>query len=153
VKRVLLTGMSGTGKSTVIQKLSELGYNAVDLDQPDWSEYNEEGDWIWREDRVRKLLAEFDGDILFVSGCATNQVEFRSMFDHVILLSAPQDVIIERLRSRTNNPYGKRPEELAEVLGYMETVEPLLRRGADYEIVTTVPMEDLISSILRSVGV
>ncbi|HHX29287.1 MAG TPA: AAA family ATPase [Firmicutes bacterium] len=145
--------MSGTGKSTVIQKLSELGYNAVDLDQPDWSEYNEEGDWIWREDRVRKLLAEFDGDILFVSGCATNQVEFRSMFDHVILLSAPQDVIIERLRSRTNNPYGKRPEELAEVLGYMETVEPLLRRGADYEIVTTVPMEDLISSILRSVGV
>lgn len=153
MKRVLLTGMSGTGKSTVIQKLSELGYNAVDLDQPDWSEYNEEGDWIWREDRVRKLLAEFDGDILFVSGCATNQVEFRSMFDHVILLSAPQDVIIERLRSRTNNPYGKRPEELAEVLGYMETVEPLLRRGADYEIVTTVPMEDLISSILRSVGV
>mgnify|MGYP003902087583 CR=1 FL=1 len=147
-----MTGMSGTGKSTVIQRLSELGYKAVDLDHPDWSEHDEEGDWIWREDRVRRLLADFDGDILFVSGCATNQVKFRPMFDHVILLSVPAEVIVERLRSRTNNPYGKRPEEVAEVLGYIKTVEPLLRRAADYEIVTTVPVEEVISKILRSVG-
>ncbi len=152
MKRVLLTGMSGTGKSTVIEKLSELGYAAVDLDHPDWSEYDEERDWIWREDRVQKLLTDFDGDILFVSGCATNQVKFRSMFDYIILLSAPREVIVERLRSRTNNPYGKRPEELAEVFGYIETVEPFLRRAAHCEIVTTVPVDEVVSKILRAVG-
>jgi len=151
VKRVLLTGMSGTGKSTVIEKLSGLGYAAVDLDHPDWSEYDEEGDWIWREDRVQKLLTDFDGDILFVSGCATNQVKFRSMFDHVILLSAPEDVIVERLRLRTNNPYGKRPEEVAAVLGYIKTVEPLLRRAASAEIVTTAPVDEVVMKILRAV--
>ena len=52
MKRVLLTGMSGTGKSTVIEKLSELGYADVDQDHPDWSEYDVEGDLICREDRV-----------------------------------------------------------------------------------------------------
>lgn len=34
MKRVLLTGMSGTGKSTVIDKLAEGGYRAVDTDYP-----------------------------------------------------------------------------------------------------------------------
>jgi dephospho-CoA kinase len=32
VKRVLLTGISGVGKSTVIQHLAARGYKAVDTD-------------------------------------------------------------------------------------------------------------------------
>jgi predicted ATPase len=32
MKRVLLTGMSGTGKSTVIKELAARGYKAVDTD-------------------------------------------------------------------------------------------------------------------------
>lgn len=151
MKRVLLTGMSGTGKSSVISRLSGLGYKAVDLDHPAWSEYNDELDWVWREDLVEQLLAEEDGDLLFVSGCATNQVKFHSRFSHIILLSAPAGVLIERLKTRTNNPYGKRPEELAEVLGYLETVEPLLRRVAGHEIVTTMPLDEVVSTILRIV--
>jgi len=73
------------------------------------------------------------------------------MFDHVILLSAPEDVIVERLRLRTNNPYGKRPEEVAAVLGYIKTVEPLLRRAASAEIVTTAPVDEVVMKILRAV--
>src|SRR5215470_14919911 len=32
MKRVLLTGMSGTGKSSVIRALADLGYKAIDTD-------------------------------------------------------------------------------------------------------------------------
>jgi dephospho-CoA kinase len=145
--------MSGTGKSTVIGKLAELGYKAIDLDDPAWSEYDEEADWIWREDLVQRLLAEDDGALLFVSGCPTNQVKFYSQFDHIILLSAPADVLVERLRSRTNNSYGKRPEELNDVLTYLKTVEPRLRRVAGHEIDTTVPLEHVVSTILEVVDV
>ena len=34
----LITGMSGTGKSAVIQELASRGYPAHDLDTPEWSE-------------------------------------------------------------------------------------------------------------------
>jgi shikimate kinase len=57
MKRVFLTGMSGTGKSTVTGRLAALGYKAVDLDEPTWSMYDDEADWIWREERVEQLRA------------------------------------------------------------------------------------------------
>ena len=151
MKRILLTGMSGTGKSTLIQELGARGYKSIDMDEPGWSEFSADGDWIWREDRVAELLAVEDSEVLFISGCAENQVRFYPQFDHIILLSAPADVLVERLMTRTNNPYGKRPEELADVLFYVETVEPLLRRGATQEVDASAPLEKVLDTVLSLV--
>jgi shikimate kinase len=150
-KRILLTGMSGTGKSTVIGELAARGYPAIDMDELGNSEYAPDGDWIWRVDPIQAFLDQDNGDARFVSGCATNQVIFYPQFDEIVLLSAPAAVLIERLATRTNNPYGKHPDELAEVLGYLETVEPLLRRGATHEIDTTAPLDQVVEAILRLV--
>lgn len=158
MKRILLTGMSGTGKSTVIRALAERGYKAVDSDSDEWSVWaddslqpNTEPDWIWREDRIQGLLSNENADALFISGCKTNQGKFYPQFDHIVLLSAPADLIIERLTTRTTNPYGKRPEDLAQVLRYLETVEPLLRCGATLEIDTSDPLDQVVQTILRHV--
>jgi dephospho-CoA kinase len=165
VKRILLTGMSGTGKSTIIDELATRGYKAVDADCDEfsqWVEFTDDSDpfgspvevnrdWVWREDRIQNLLSTEDTDVLFLSGCAANMPKFLPQFDHVILLSAPAVVIVERLCARTNNPYGKRPDEIARVLDLVERVEPLLRRAADHEIDTSAPLEDVVASVLRLV--
>jgi shikimate kinase len=162
MKRVLITGMSATGKSTVIGELAARGYTAVDADSNEWSEWVDvesngpEGpdagrDWIWREDRIQRLLSIDDAEILFVSGCASNQGKFHAQFDHIVLLSAPTKVIIRRLATRTNNPYGKQPDEVAQVLRYVQTIEPLLRRGASLEVDTSVPVAQVIAIILAHV--
>ena len=77
--------------------------------------------------------------------------KFLPQFDHVILLSAPADVIVERLGTRTNNSYGKRPGEVARVLGLLETVEPLLRNAAGHEIDTSARLDDVVGTVLRIV--
>ena len=163
MKRVLLTGMSGTGKSTLIGELASRGYKAIDTDSDEWSEWvadtgdfgapeeTVEQDWVWREDRIQDLLATEDADVLFVSGCKTNQGKFYPQFDHIILLSAPTPVLVERLATRTNNPYGKHPDELARILGHIQTVEPRLRRTATVEVDTSATVDRVIETILRHV--
>jgi len=153
MKRILLTGMSGTGKSSVIEELRYRKFNAIDMDEPGWSTHDSEGNQQWCESRLQAAFDAAGEQTLFVGGCAENQVKFYPQFTHIILLSIPAEVLVERLQSRTNNPYGKRPEELAEVLQYLKTVEPLLRRGATYEIQTTIPIEQVIAEILAYVAV
>jgi shikimate kinase len=137
VARVLITGMSGVGKSSLLQELARRGYHTVDTDYGDYHE-TVDGERLWRGDRIAALLAE-DGPLI-VSGTTRNQVVLYPLFDHIVLLSAPSEVLVERLRTRTTNPYGKDPTQIAETLDYLETVEPLLREAATLEVVTTVPV-------------
>jgi len=154
--------MSGSGKSTLVRALAARGYRAIDTDSDEWSEWavdrgaapgGEDGgaDWIWREDRLRRLLATADAAPLFVAGCKSNQGRFYPQFDHVVLLSAPTPVLLERLATRTTNPYGKRPDELARILRHIETVEPLLRRSATLEVDTSAPLEQVVETLLALV--
>jgi shikimate kinase len=129
--------MSGVGKSSLLLELARRGYHTVDTDYGDYHE-TVDGERLWREDRIAALLAE--AGPLIVSGTTRNQVVFYPLFDHIVLLSAPSEVLVERLRTRTTNPYGKDPAQITETIDYLETVEPLLREAATLEVVTTVPV-------------
>jgi dephospho-CoA kinase len=165
VKRVLITGISGVGKSTVTEALAARGYKSVDADTDEFSQWvtveddagipgtpvEVDRDWMWREDRIDALLSNEDAGVLFVSGCAANMGRFVPRFDHVVLLSAPAEVIVERLGTRTNNPYGKRPDEVARVLDLRDSVEPVLRNIAEHEIDTSASLDDIVTTLLRLV--
>jgi dephospho-CoA kinase len=142
--KVLVTGMSGTGKSAVLQVLSGRGHHVVDTDTDQWSRWvtqpDGSPDWIWREDAITALLTSHQHGHLFVAGCKTNQGKFYPQFDHVALLSAPADILLARIAARTSNPYGKQPGERAEILRYLAEVEPRLRATATVEIDATAPL-------------
>lgn len=142
--------MSGTGKSSVVRALVASGYKAVDTDDG-WCEPLPDGRQQWREDAIAALLASEDADVLFVAGCEENQVRFHLEFDHIILLSAPAEVLLDRLANRTANSYGKAPAELSRILDDLATIEPLLRRSADHEVCTTIPLSDVVATVLRLV--
>lgn len=77
--------------------------------------------------------------------------KFFPQFDHVVLLSAPANVIVERLRTRTSNPYGQQPNEIARVLGLLVTLEPLLRHTAGHEVNTSACIDDVVETLLQLV--
>jgi RNase adaptor protein for sRNA GlmZ degradation len=147
--KVLVTGMSGTGKSAALQMLAERGHRVVDTDTDQWSHWvtlpDGSPDWIWHEDAIRALLASHRRGHLFVAGCKTNQGKFYPQFDHIALLTAPADVLLARIAARTSNPYGKHPAERAQIMRDLAEVEPLLRATATIEIDATA----LLSHVVR----
>jgi dephospho-CoA kinase len=151
VAKVLVTGMSGTGKSSALQMLGEKGHRVVDTDTDQWSEWVTEPDgsqdWIWREAAIAELLKTHRQGHLFVAGCKTNQGKFYPLFDHIVLLSAPTDVLLERIASRTDNPYGKQPVERALILQHLAEVEPLLRATATVEVDASAPLSVVVRQL------
>lgn len=139
--RVLVTGMSGAGKSTLLAELADRGHRTVDTDYGGWVL----ADGLWDEPRVHALLDAHPD--LVVSGTVSNQGSVRNRFDHVVLLSAPLEVLLERIGTRTSNPYGRTAAERAEVARHVETVEPLLRRAASVELDGRRPVLELADEV------
>ena len=135
--RVLVTGMSGAGKSTLLDELSRRGYSTVDTDYGGWHR----PDGTWDEQRMGELLDQ--QATVVVSGTADNQGRFYGRFHHVVLLSAPFPVLIDRVVNRSNNPYGKTAEQRADIERYVREVEPLLRRGATVTLDARRPVGEL----------
>jgi RNase adaptor protein for sRNA GlmZ degradation len=147
---VLLTGMSGTGKSALVAELRRRGHTAYDADEDGFSEPRADGRWGWRVDRVGDLLARDPGGPAFFAGCSEEQAGLP--FDVRVLLTAPQEVLVERLRTRRGNAYGRGGTELAQVLADLVAVEPLLRRSADLVLTTTVPTAEVADLLLERVA-
>jgi dephospho-CoA kinase len=142
--------MSGTGKSTVLAELGRRGYDVVDTDEPGWTEWSDEdGGIVWREDRIAELLArELDGP-LYVSGAASNQGRFYAHFDAVVLLSAPLEVLLDRIEGRTTNDFGKAPEERERIISDFAEFEHRLRATCTHELDDTQPIEDIVAELIR----
>lgn len=139
--RVLVTGMSGAGKSTLLAAIARRGYETIDTEDDGW----EQPGARWDEPRMSSLLAEHS--TIAVSGTAENQGQFYDRFEHVIYLVVPLEVLLDRVRTRTGNPYGKTAEQQADITRYVEEVEPLIRRGASLELDGRLPVTTLADRV------
>lgn len=145
--RVLITGMSGAGKSTILAALADRGYRTVDTDYDGWELPGAQ----WDAPRMAGLLARHT--TIAVCGTAQNQGDFYDRFEQVVYLYAPLDVLLERVRTRMNNPYGKTPAQQRDMARFVDEVEPLIRRTATLELDGTLDLSllvDRVEQLLRS---
>jgi hypothetical protein len=95
-----------------------------------------------------RLLASQDEPTLYVSGCMSNQGKFYDRFDAIVLLSAPAEVILDRVESRTTNDYGRGPGERDRILSHLASVEPMLRATCTHEIDASRPLVDVVNELI-----
>lgn len=141
MSHLLITGMSGAGKTTLLLELARRGHHVVDTDYDGWVL----PDGTWDEARMSALLATDHS--LVVSGTVENQGLFYHRFAAVVLLSAPVDVLIERVSARTNNPYGRSTADQSLIRQQVLDVEPLLRSSSTLELDGRRPVSELADEI------
>ncbi len=139
--RILLTGMSGVGKTTTLAELQKRGYLVIDLDATGictWRniktrkrvQYGWKGrdrTWlakhVWHCDikTLKRFLSCIRKDkTVFVAGMADNFRPFSKVFDKAFVLYADDAVIKRRLARRTNNHFAKREDEMLYMFEYVK---------------------------------
>jgi hypothetical protein len=148
VSRVLRTGMPGTGQPPIMRERRRQGVTAIDRDDPGWSTWGPDGHQRWLEaPRQTALDAAHSGPVC-VSGCAEHQVTLYPQFRQIVLLSAPPDLMQNRLAGRESHAYGTRPAELARMLEHLARRAPFLRQSATPAMDTTAPVEQLVATLM-----
>lgn len=150
--KVLLTGMSGVGKSTVLEELRGRGWRTVDADEDGLvDEYPDRTD-LRVADLEAILRQPRDDRPLVVAATGEGQQRLYPLVDHVVALTAPWPVIEERLATRTTHGFGSDPSERERVRADLEAYEPLILRGADLVLDTSADRVEQVVDRLDALG-
>lgn len=160
---VQVDGLSGTGKTTVAQELRHRGYSALDADatfayfgDPETGKPTDEQrreNWIWDLSKVKALADRSARDIVFVCGGALNQEKISEVFDKRFTLVIDNETLKHRLLTRTNNDFGKHPDELAEQLNLNNTIIDYAKSIGSIVIDATKPIDAVVDEILAKAHV
>ena len=144
MRTLLLTGMSGVGKSAVLKKLAERGILCVDLDDG-WM-LEGVGERLIDVNAVQRFMDSHSTQPIVLAGCAMNQGELD--VDRRILLTASVQTMKARIAGRTN-PFGKDEATWQMILADKGAIEPILQAKCDLVINTDQPLYETVRKIRR----
>jgi shikimate kinase len=167
-----ITGIAGSGKSTVQHELKSRGYEAYDTDDDGFAKWHNDltgyvhpKSSVKKEDRTEEFLKIHSWKvprieieelatcakrkIIFLCGVASNEDELRDLFEAVFELTIDDETLINRLTTRTNNDWGKQPQELKKTLESQHNADELYRKHNPILIDATQPVDIVVDTILR----
>ncbi len=164
--RYLITGVAGTGKSTVAEELARRGYAAFDADAG-FSYYVEKAtgercdhpqtpslEWYAKHERVfdeavlEHIFADYDGEPLFLASITANQSKYYPEFDKIFLLTTDDETVMERLKMRTNSTFGKHPVDMHRVLSGKTDFDETVKNAGAIVIDSTQSLEKVVATII-----
>ncbi len=158
---IQIDGISGTGKTTLAEELTRRGYNAVDSDATfgyfgnpetgDPTSQEIQANWIWDLDKVKELARLSSEEIIFICGGAMNQDRVRNLFSRRFTLVIDDETMKQRLLNRTNNHFGKNPDDLARQLEWNRGTVVYAKSIGSIVIDATKPIEEVADVILKQV--
>ncbi len=170
---IYITGVSGTGKSTVWAELKNRGIEAYDVDEDGlarWQnnktryihpkssvkahqrtqEFLANHSWNIPRNYVEKLNQRAKNKDIYLCGVVYNETELKDLFTKVIALSIDRNELIHRLKTRTNNNFGKSKHELKHVIERHKTVNQYYKSAGYLIIDSNRPLKQVINDILNS---
>lgn len=151
-QKILITGIAGSGKSTLSATLRGLGHEAYDIEDIDgmFAMYRKDtgapyddfvnadpekiknSQWLCAVSKLKELLSSQKKEVAFYCGVASNMDEVIPFFNKVLLLKADPTVLHGRLSRREGtDDMGNAEEGRQVVLGWKDWWEnEMLEKGA-----------------------
>jgi dephospho-CoA kinase len=167
MKKVYITAIAGTGKSTLANVLKERGFNTIDVDHvqdmcswvnkktgkkafvphPD-NKFIDEHDYQCDMSVLEELMNQFN-DHVFVFGSVGDNSAFTPLFDTLILLQCEPKTLIHRLQSRDTNEFGKVKEVQGRMLEWKKKFDALTLKAGAVPISTEMDIEAVADEVAK----
>lgn len=168
---IYITGVEGTGKSTICNELVLRGFTAYDMDElkiaaicdretgevavypRDPAErtrsWRKAHSWCIVSSRFDLVEDQAANNTVILCGTAENETDFLHRFSLVIALVADVNTIKDRLLHRSGkNNYGKNPNELETVLQKQSVISGYYSDIGAHLIDSTQPIEKVVREII-----
>jgi gluconate kinase len=155
-RNYLVEGLSGAGKSSVYEELIRRGYKAISTDRA-WK-YRADPDTglpgrpirydnsMWDQQKAVSELESPEPEVLFVCGSSRNRDRFLPYFTKIFNLRIDDDTMRRRLQERTNNEFGKQPDEVELMLRLNRSDE---KPAGAIDVDATQPLNQVVDELLR----
>ena len=161
---IYITGVPGTGKTTLTSEFLKMGYFAIDLDEfSHWEhkeskernnwfpgasrDFLENHEWVCDLGALKKVINEHADEDVFVFGVMDSRKEAFSVFDMIILLQISTETAFKRVDLRNNNDFGKGNIEKEWIKSWKDGFEKgLIEKGA-----IVISAEEPIGVILNKI--
>lgn len=172
-KSIFITGIAGSGKSTISKTFRDLGYESydiedlddmfimvrkdtgelfVDYDNSDLSKVNNSR-WICNIEKLKELVDNQKEGIAFYCGIASNNLDLMDLFDKSLLLSANPEEINNRLLPREGTSDHSNTEAgRNRVLGYKDEFEQKMLNAGMVIVNANSNPKEIVTEILRIIS-
>lgn len=167
-KKILVTGVSGTGKTTVLKEMKKQGFTAIGLDEtPDLSywvhkktgeklikkaefskEFLSEYEWVCDLELLATLLAQYAESVV-VAGNVENILECMEYCDETLLLVCTPETFFARIDSRSDNEYGQSEEAKEFIMSYYERDNKKCLEAGAIAIDAEQSVEKVIEAVMK----
>jgi dephospho-CoA kinase len=168
-KSILITGVTGTGKSAICDELKNLGYKAFSIEDIDglftmvdkktgkrFKNYDndnfemvKQADWICDKKKLQRLMRKNSDGIVFYNGTASNLDDLLPLFDKIFLLKVSQKILRERLSTRTSNDFARTAEVQKWVFSWKKWWEDRIKEKGAIVIDASRPLREVANDIIE----
>lgn len=164
--RYLITGVAGSGKSTLEKSFRENGYVTVDIDDgfaewrhaetdelldytPDDAGWHEIAEWVVNIEELKAFFDAHPDKQVLVFGSFARMRTMVDKFTKIFLLEYPNERVARQRIAGRDGGYGKNPHELERVMSYIQPYQTKMKAVGALPIDCTLPIDEIVHAIKK----